>query len=87
MIGYILLQQMKLSSKNLGVLWIFLFLGLVIGSLAWEVLERLLNQVGMEVALSIGPIGFDLSVLALSLEINPGSFAGLVAGFLLFKYS
>ena len=55
------------------------------GSLGWEVLERILYRMGAEVHLGIGPIGFDLSVLAVSLTVNPGTFMGLLSGLFLFR--
>ena len=40
---------------------------------------------GLESPLTLGPIGFDLSVLAVWLSINPGSVLGAVLGYLLFR--
>jgi hypothetical protein len=49
-------------------------LGAIAGSLAWEVLERLLRP---PVSLASGPLQvFDLYVLALTIRVNPGSFLG-----------
>jgi hypothetical protein len=76
---------MKLSSKNRGSFGLLLALGALIGSLAWEVLERLLALLGREVALSIGPLGFDLVVVSFSLLINPGTFLGLLGGVIIFR--
>lgn len=75
---------MKLRSKNRGPLGLLLVLGALIGSLAWEVLERLLALLGREVALSIGPLGFDLVVVSVSLLVNPGTILGLLGGILIF---
>lgn len=76
---------MKLSAKTAPALIRFLGLGMVVGTLAWEVIERLLLLAGVEIDLSIGPIGFDVEVLALWLLVNPGSFLGLIPGALLFR--
>lgn len=76
---------MKVSKKTLSTLIWVLFLSLVIGTVAWEILERVLALAGVAVSLSVGPVGFDAYVLAVSLRLNPGSLAGLVAGFLLFR--
>lgn len=61
-----------------------LVLGTLIGSLAWEVLERLLALLGREVALGIGPLEFDLVVISVSLLVNPGTILGLLGGILIF---
>ncbi len=76
---------MKVSKKTLSTLVWVLFLSLVIGTVAWEIFERVLALGGITFSLSVGPVGFDTYVLALSLRLNPGSLAGLVAGFLLFR--
>jgi len=77
---------MKLVKKNLRPFLVFLFTGLLIGSLSWELLERLLAHRGIEVTMSVGPIGIDLSVVSFYVKINPGSFLGVLAGILLFKF-
>jgi hypothetical protein len=76
---------MKLSSKNRLAFLSFLGLGFLIGTLAWEVLERILLQVGIELSLGIGPVGFDLSVLSVFIKINPGTFIGILGGIFLFR--
>jgi len=76
---------MKLSSKNRSTLVSFLGLGFLIGTLAWEVLERIFLQVGIDLALGIGPVGFDLSVLSVFIKINPGTFIGILGGIFLFR--
>jgi len=77
---------MKLSSRNRSTFLSFLGLGFLIGTLAWEVLERIILQlVGIELALGIGPVGFDLSVLSVFIEINPGTFIGILGGIFLFR--
>ena len=76
---------MKLSSRNRSTFLIFLGLGFLIGTLGWEVLERILLQLGWEIALGIGPVGFDLSVLSVFIKLNPGTFIGVLGGVLLFR--
>ncbi len=58
---------------------------MLVGGLAWEVLERVAQRFGLDMDLSVGPVGFDLSVVALSVMVNPGTFLGLVAAILLFR--
>ena len=71
---------MKLSSKNRSTFLVLLGLGFLIGSLAWEALERILLQLGIDLSLGIGPVGFDLSVIKLFVIINPGTFLGILVG-------
>ena len=77
---------MKLTGRTRSTFLLFLLLGWLIGSLAWEVLERILSRAGMSLSLGIGPIGFDLRVLAFSLMVNPGSVLGTAGGALLFMF-
>ncbi len=76
---------MKLSRKNLSTLIGLLVLGCVAGTLAWEVVERLLAAAGVPLDLSVGPLSVDLHAIAVSLRLNPGSLVGLAAGGLLFR--
>ena len=76
---------MKLNGRNRSTFLAFLALGSLVGALAWEVLERILLQLGFELALGIGPVGFDLSVLSVYFKINPGTFIGLLGGIFLFQ--
>ena len=78
-------MAMKLTSKTIGPFVLFLLMGLFIGSVAWEIIERLLAVAGLSLSLSIGPIGFDLRVIAVWLRINPGSLLGAAGGILLFR--
>ena len=87
MVIAILLPRMKLTGRNRSTLAQFICLGFLIGSLAWELFERIMVHSGLELALGIGPIGFDLLVLSFYFKINPGSFFGLIGGFLLFRYT
>ena len=79
---------MKLNKRNLGTLLLLLCFGMLIGSLAWELLERLIHSLGSNFTLTLRePIRlFDLYVLALSLRANPGTLAGLAGGALLFRF-
>jgi hypothetical protein len=76
---------MKTSKKNLRGAAFLIILGLVLGTLGWELLERVLSYGGIDLHLAVGPVGFDIGVLAVKLLINPGSFLGAAAGFLVFR--
>jgi hypothetical protein len=76
---------MKLTSRNRSTFLAFLGLGFLVGTLGWEVLERIVVQMGFEMALGIGPVGFDLSVLSIFVKINPGTFIGVLGGISLFR--
>ncbi len=78
------MPPVKLNSRSRSVFLQFLLLGVLIGTLFWELLMRLF---GLESPLTAGPIGFDLVVLAVWITVNPGSFLGLALGYLLFKAS
>ena len=76
---------MKLNSKNLPVLFRLLILCIVVGSLAWELLERLLELGGVGMDLSLGPVGFDIDVVSLYLKVNPGTLLGVIPAVFLFR--
>ena len=76
---------MKLTKKTRGSFAWMLFLGLMIGTLVWELAERLLALAGVDVTLAVGPVGFDVGVLSMYLKVNPGSLMGIPAGLLLFR--
>jgi hypothetical protein len=76
---------MKLSGKNAPTLIAIGLLGAVVGGLGWEVVERISARLGVVLGLSIGPIGFDLSVVSLRFLVNPGTFVGLAGAVLLFR--
>lgn len=63
------------SRKTSPALFVLIvLLGALAGSLAWEILERLLR---LPVSLASGPIQiFDFYVVALTVRVNPGSVAG-----------
>ena len=76
---------MKLVKKHIGAFAMLIFLGLVIGTLAWVIVERIFAAAGLPFSLEAGPIGFDIGVLSVYLKVNPGSFLGAAAGILLFR--
>ena len=76
---------MKLTAKNLPAFLRVLVLCLVIGTLAWELVERLLELAGVSLDLSVGPVGFDIEVVALSVMANPGTLIAIVPAVLLFR--
>lgn len=80
-----MVRAMKLLKKHLGVFLLLIFLGLFIGTLAWFIVERIFTEAGLPFSLETGPIGFDIGVLSMSLEVNPGSLLGAAAGILLFR--
>ena len=85
-IGYALSgSSMKLIKKNLTPFLIFLILGLIIGTLTWGLLERLIALGGGNFSLNAGPVGFDLGVISLYIQFNPGSLLGAGGGVLLFR--
>ena len=76
---------MKTSKKNLRGATFLIILGLLLGTLGWELLERILSYGGIDLHLAVGPVGFDIRVLAVELMINPGSFLGAAGGYLVFR--
>lgn len=76
---------MKLSKRTSGHFFLFLLLGIIIGSLSWELLERIITLTGSTFTLAVGPIGFDTGVLEVWMQISPGTFLGAGAGLFLFK--
>lgn len=77
--------SMKLVKKHVGAFLLLIFLGMVIGTLAWFLVERIFAQAGLPFSLETGPIGFDIGLISFYLKINPGSFLGAVGGVLLFR--
>ncbi len=76
---------MKLIRKNLAPLVVIVFLGLLIGTLAWDIVERILSEAGFPISLSTRPIGFDIGVISFFFRVNPGSFLGIAGAVLLFR--
>jgi hypothetical protein len=75
---------MKLTKKNYRPFALLITLGLLTGTLAWEIFERVLLLVGANIDLGVGPIGLDLDVLAVYIKVNPGSLLGAGAGAFVF---
>ena len=75
---------MKLTKKNSGLFVLLFSLGLITGTLAWEIIERIIALTGAEIDLGVGPLGFDLSVIAVYIRANPGSLLGAAAGVFIF---
>ena len=78
---------MKLNSRNLSRLLLLLIIGILLGSLGWEVLERIIRLGGLEFSPTTqNPITlFDLYVLSLSFRANPGTLLGALGAILVFK--
>ena len=76
---------MKLTAKNLPVLTRLLVLCLLIGTLAWELVERVLELAGVALDLAVGPVGFDIEVVELAVMANPGTLLGLLPAIILFR--
>ena len=80
-----IVDRMKLTVKTLPVLGRLSVLSMLVGTLAWELVERVLALAGISLSLGVGPIGFDIRVVAVTLIANPGTIAGLVPAILLFR--
>ena len=76
---------MKISKKNLKPFILIIFLGLIIGTLAWEIVERIISQSGYDLSLNTEPVGFNIGVISLYVKINIGSLLGTAGGALLFR--
>jgi hypothetical protein len=68
---------MKLSKNTLSSFLVFIFLGIIIGSISWELIDRLLLVFNIDIPLSLDRIGFDLNVIALYIKPNPGTVLGI----------
>ncbi|MFP4363807.1 MAG: hypothetical protein ACLFR1_08045 [Spirochaetia bacterium] len=76
---------MKITNKTL-VPFIAIETGtIILFTLLWEVLRVILFQFNINLELSIGPVGFDIYVLALWLRLNPGTILGAVSGVFFFR--
>jgi hypothetical protein len=75
----------KLNGKNLPVFIRLFFICVVVSTIAWELIERLLAIGGLALDLSLGPVGFDIQVIAFSLQVNPGTLIGIVPAIILFR--
>lgn len=76
---------MKITAKNFNKFIGFLILFGVAGTLAWELIEVIINTAGLKLNLTAGPVGFDIEVISLYISANPGTLLGLTGGWLLFK--
>ncbi len=76
---------MKLTKKNLQPLVAVVGLCTLGGSLAWFIVEIILNTAGIPFSISTGRIGFDIEILALYLNVNPGTVLGMAGGFFVFR--
>ena len=76
---------MKLTNKNRPVLIRLIVLGALAGTMLWALAEQLSRAAGLPFDLSIGPVGFDLHVLAIWVRVNPGTFLGVTGGALFFR--
>ncbi|HDQ13823.1 MAG TPA: hypothetical protein ENN41_03300 [Sediminispirochaeta sp.] len=63
----------------------FILLGALAGTLFWELAERLFSYLGIFFNLGLGPVGFDLHVLALGLVLNPGTILGAAGSFFILR--
>jgi len=78
-------RKMKLNSRNRGLFVLVIALSLIIGTFAWAILERILDMVGLPIHLEVGPVGFDVGVMAASVHVNPGTLLGIIPGLFIFK--
>lgn len=76
---------MKLTSRTFPSAFRVTLLCLVVGTLAWELFERILGVFGTGLDLRVGPVGFDIRVIAISVMANPGTFLGLPVAVLLLR--
>jgi hypothetical protein len=77
---------MKLNGKTVSSFLVLGALGSLVGGLSWELFERIAASLGLRLDLSVGPIGFDLHVVAVHFLVNPGTFLGLLGGLLIFRF-
>jgi len=76
---------MKLTKKNSNPLLLVVILCTLGGSFAWFILEVIIESFGVPFSLSTGKIGFDLEIIALYINVIPGTVIGMVSGFFVFK--
>ena len=77
---------MKFNKKNIPFLFLIMISCILIGSLFWEILERMLHYAGLNISFTMKePIKlFDIYVIALSFRANPGSIIGFISSFFLY---
>lgn len=76
---------MKLAAKTLPILIRIMMLCMVVGTLFWELVALIVAQLGAEIGLAVGPVGFDVHVLAVQVMMNPGTLLGILAAIILFR--
>lgn len=76
---------MKFSRKNLRIFSLFLFLGAVIGTLAFDIIEKIITLFWANFSFSTGAIGFDISLISFYMKLNPGTLLGTAAGYSVFR--
>ncbi len=76
---------MKYTKKNRPILLRMLLLAVLIGTFAWDLLERVLHMADIPLDLAIGPVGFDLHVISCYLYLNPGTLFGIIGAVILFR--
>ncbi len=79
---------MKFGKKTLGPFFALCLFGMLIGSLSWEVIERIIRLAPSLASFTLTiqePIRlFDFYVISLYFRANPGTIIGLVCGVILF---
>ncbi len=76
---------MKYTKKNRPILLNMLLLAVLIGTFAWDLLERILHIAEIPLHLAVGPVGFDLHVISFYLYLNPGTLFGILSAVILFR--
>ncbi len=76
---------MKLSKKNHQAFIIIIFLSILAGSFTWFILEIFFKNIGIPFSFSTGKIGFDIEILSLYINVNPGTVLGMIGGYFVFK--
>ena len=78
---------MKLLKKNLSIIIAFSIIGILIGSLSWEILERIINMISGNNNFTISiknPIQLlDIYILSISFRANPGSLIGFICSLII----
>lgn len=77
---------MKATNKvNRTVLVKVLLLACLVGTLGWDLVERIVQGSGLSLSLQAGPVGFDIGVIQFYLRVNPGTLLGIPGGFLVYR--
>ena len=59
--------------------------GCAAGTLIWELIRIIAQNFGINLAISAGPIGFDISAIVFYVSINPGTVIGGVLTFFIIR--